>query len=150
MKRYILLLVIQVLMFGGCFCYKRERIEPPYPQNVSGWKYHEENGVGTVGDFVLKKGESTNNGEVEIKVVDLIPADLCAEAQTPSASDRVKLQFVRMSDKKVLCEDRFTEHGGGYICEMALDEFRIGTIGIREINIKDQWVHFFLVGDKKE
>jgi len=95
----------------------------------------------------LKKGESTNNGEVEIKVVDLIPENLCADLGTASAHNRAKIQFIRMSDKTVVCEGTFP---GNFCADRELSEFWISGIGIRDINIKDQWVHFILTGASKK
>jgi hypothetical protein len=143
------MLIIVMSLFSGC-CFRRESnsYEPPYPQSVVGWKYHEENGVGIVGEFVLKKGESTNNGEVQIKIVDLISPDTCADQGTTQSKKRAKIQFVRMADNKVMCEETFPT-GGGNLCGKSLDEFWISSIGIRDINIRDQWVHILLTGAKK-
>jgi hypothetical protein len=97
----------------------------------------------------LTKGESTNNGEVEIKVVDLIPARACADRGTALAHKRVTLRFIRMADKKVVCETTLPDTLGGNICRGALDEFWISGIGLRGINMKGQWVHFLLTGAQK-
>lgn len=146
----IIFVAILLTLFSGCSCNVKNDSEPPYPQNITGWKYREEDGVGVVGNFVLKKGESTNNGEVEIKVVNLIPAECFVDQGTMQAQKRAKLQFIRMSDRKVVCEDITPEHGGGNLCGDKLDEFRISGIGIRNINLKDQWVHFILTGASKK
>ena len=147
--RWLFLLLATTSLFAGC-CFRRASNgnDPPFPQNLVGWKYREANDVGIVGEFVLKRGESTNNGELEIKVVDLIPADPCAENGTALAIDNVKLGFIRMSDKKVVCEDTYPAVSGA--CATALHEFLISGIGIKGINIKDQWVHFELTGAQKE
>ena len=147
----LFLLVVSTVITPGC-CWRRASngYEPPYPHNLVGWKYREEDGVGILGEFVLKKGESTNNGEVEIKVVELIPAEPCADLGTALAHKRVKLQFIRMADKKVVCEDTIPDTFGGNSCGSALDEFWINGIGMRGINMKEQWVHFMLTGAQKE
>jgi hypothetical protein len=61
--------VIILTLFSSCFC-RRDKIEPPYPQSVSKWKYCEENGLCLVREFVLRVGESTNNGKFQVKLVD--------------------------------------------------------------------------------
>jgi hypothetical protein len=147
MKRLFLLMIV-MLLIGGCYCQEKDNDEPPYPKNIiTGWKYREEKGVGILGDFVLRKGESTNNGEVKIKVADLIPAEPCADLGTTQAKKRAKIQFIRMSDNKVVCEGTFP---GNFCSDGELDEFWVNRIGIMNINIKDQWVHFILTGAEKE
>jgi len=138
-----------MVLNAGCLCQKKEINYPPYPQNVTGWKYHKENGVGVLGYFILKKGESTNNGKVEITVVEIIPAEACADLGTARAKNRVTLEFIRMSDNKSLCVGTYIEDGGGNTCDEVSEEFWINGIGVRGINIKDQWVHFMLGGAEK-
>lgn len=141
----IFFIVLLLTLFSGC-CPFRDNSEPAYPQNVTGWKYHMEGNVGIVGEFVLKNGESTNNGEVEIKVIDLIPAKCFPNQEAVNANRRAKLRFTRMSDSKVICEGYFN----GDLCGKELNELWISDVGIRSINLKDQWVHFILTGASKK
>ena len=72
-----LVLVVLGLSTNGC-CLKEPRVEPAYPQSVSGWKERRERGVRIRGEFVLKKGTSTDNGKIQVKIIDLVPPDPCA------------------------------------------------------------------------
>jgi hypothetical protein len=53
-------------------CCSSKLPEPAHPGSVPGWKESHEGGVDTVGMLVLKKGESSDNGKVGIRVVDII------------------------------------------------------------------------------
>lgn len=143
--RHIIVSAFLLTMSSSCCFMRQDSYEPPYPQHLKGWKYHEEDGVGIVGEFVLRKRESTNNDRILIKVVDLLPADTCADQGDELAKRRAKIQFIRSSDNVIVCEQVFPI-GGGNLCGNALQEFRINGIGIRDISIKNQWVHFILTG----
>lgn len=144
MKRLIFI-IFALAPLSGCLCHRYNRVEPSYPQNVFGWKYHIENNVGIAGDFVVKKGESTTNGLLEITVVELLPAQECYELGSSLSTDRVKLRFVRKRDNSLLCEDQFMF--GANSCGVPLEEYQIRGIAIRDVNLKDNWVHFELIGE---
>jgi hypothetical protein len=148
MKRIIIFALFVQLMPGCCF-FRRDSYEPPRPQSVMGWKYQEVRGVSIIGEFVLKKGESTSNGEIQIKLVEVLPAEQCADQGEARAKRRARIQFITSSDQKVVCDQIFPT-GGGNLCGSALDEFWISGIGIRDISVKDQWVYFILTGAEKE
>jgi hypothetical protein len=144
-----LVLVVLGLSTNGC-CLKESRVEPAYPQSVSEWKERRERGVRIRGEFVLKKGTSTDNGKIQVKVIDLIPPDPCAEAGAFQRNARAGIQFVRLSDNKVLLEDLFAESGSMTLRAAdgtsLYEEFGIYVIYIYDINLKDGWVHFELRG----
>jgi hypothetical protein len=124
-------------------------VEPSYPSKVSGWlsdkeqlKFHEEHKYWARGDFVLRKNESTDDGKIRIKVIDLIPPDPCAEGGSFQRQARVTLQFIRMSDQRVLCEETFPENGYLTVrskCGDGLSEYQIFGAGVTDINLKEGW-----------
>lgn len=144
-----LVLVVLGLSTNGC-CLKEPRVEPAYPQNVYGWKERRERGVRIRGEFVLKKGTSTDNGKIQVKIIDLIPPDPCAEAGAFQGQTRARIQFVRLSDNKVLLDDLFAASGTGTLSTAdgadLYEEFGVSIIYIYDINLKDGWVHFELRG----
>jgi len=154
-----LLLAVLSLSMGSC-CLIERRTEPAYPGSVSGWKERNEQGVRILGDFVLKKGETTDNGKVQVKMISLIPPDPCAETGTFQRQARARIQFVRLSDSKVLFDDIFAEKGTMTLSTIKdaklyeetikdaklYEEFGIYVIYIYDINLKDGWVHFELRG----
>lgn len=145
-----LLLGVSTNLMSTCTCRERNKIEPPYPTNVRGWHRYEEQGVSYRGNFLLKVGKSTTDGKIQVKVINLIPADNCGDLQLFTNLDRVTLQFIRMSDKKILCEDIFGEKSSISIsagkCGNNLDDFNIIGIFVVAINMKENWVFFELFG----
>lgn len=141
MNTICLLLVSITISSSGC-CSK-QRTEPPYPSNVSGWNEYKEMGVRMLGSFVLRKDEITDNGQVQVQVIELIPGEPCVDAGTLASHPKVKLRFVRSSDQALLCTATYAENEGATLsrdCGNVLSEFGILGIGIRAINLKDGWV----------
>lgn len=135
-------------LLGGC-CYPIRRVEPPSSPQVSGWltdkerlKFYEEHKFWARGDFVLRKNEATDDGKIRIKVIDLIPPDPCAEGGGFQRQARVTIQFVRMADQRVLCEETFPAHGYLSVsskCGDSLSEYGIPRVGVSDINLKEGW-----------
>lgn len=136
----------------GCFlsacCPPLEHNDPPYPSDARGWGEYQRSGATVLGNFVLKEGESTTNGKVVVKVIAVKPGDSCAEIGTQARQATVRLQFLRPTDQSVICEDDFPDHGtvgfGATHCGTALDVFGLSVVGVKGINLKDQWAHFVL------
>lgn len=96
-----------------------------------------------LGSFVLRKDEITDNGQVQVQVIELIPGEPCVDAGTLASHPKVKLRFVRSSDQALLCTATYAENEGATLsrdCGNVLSEFGILGIGIRAINLKDGWV----------
>jgi hypothetical protein len=144
-------LLTVILIFAvsivGC-CKSQTRVEPSFPQKVYGWVERQDRGLRILGDFVLSKGESTDNGKIRVVVTDIIPNDPCAEPGTFQYQARAKMQFLSLVDGKVLCEDTFAEKGGaslvGEICGSSLSQYGMAAIYVISINVKDGWVFFEL------
>jgi hypothetical protein len=98
------------------------------------------------GRFVLRNGETTDNGNIQIKILQLIAPNRCAEEGAFNAQARVRFQFVRLSDHQVLCEDIFAEHGGGSItpCRDMVAPLGVSAIWVSAISLKEEWA-FFIV-----
>lgn len=132
----------------GCCLNASGHTEPAYPKEELGWKNFG-SGSGEVpmrGRFVLRKAETTDDGKIQIKRLELIAPDRCAEAGAFNAQARVRLQFVRLSDHKVLCEDIFPEHGFSSItpCRDTVAQLGVSTIWVSAISLKEEWA-FFIV-----
>lgn len=146
-------IMLSLLLLSGLFAGCRQqppRSEPPYPNKIWGWEYHKEQSLNIVGDFVLKAGNSTDNGEIQVKVIELTPGDETADAGVLSHQTRAKLQFIRLSDNNILCENIFPEKGSLSLspphCKHNLSGYGIASIYVSAINLKDGWVHFQLLG----
>lgn len=59
----------------GC-CTESPRIEPNYPTNIPGWQQRNERGLAIRGSFVLRKNQTTDNEELQIKLTDVIAGNV--------------------------------------------------------------------------
>ena len=146
MKVALLGVVLSCSLMSAC-CEGPPRIEPPYPGAVSGWKDRNERGQHILGEFVLRKNETTDNGKVQIRVIDLLPGKPCGESPQETNA-RAVLQLVNPSDGKVLCEHTFLERSSASWfagCHSDRVLFSDPSVYIDAINVKDGWVHFILL-----
>ena len=149
MKRLIITAILWfiALFLTGC-CDEDNLNNPPLPSgSPSGWKQETIGGTNTViyGDFVLSKGESVNNGEVGITVVDFVPAKCGLFNHPPDDVPQVRLRFFRVSDQKVLYDFTYYRGTGFIIREMdRRGELPWDIIDITAINSNDGWVAFNL------
>jgi hypothetical protein len=153
MKYLFVVFALITSLLGGC-CYHISRVEPSYPSQVSGWltdkgrlKFYEEHKFWARGDFVLRKNEASDDGKIRIKVIDLIPPDPCAESGSFQRQARVTIQFIRVADQSVLCEEAFPEHGYLTVysrCGDSLNKYNISGVGVSDINLKEGWAFIHL------
>ena len=140
--------VLISLAIAGCCSKGGARKEPSYPGVRLGWNEREERGVHILGSFVLKTSEAIENGNVQIKVVELTPRYPCAEANSFMSTDRVTLRFVRKTDQRVLCEYIFMDASStsllGDQCREVTKESDVAGVYIKAINITDGWAYFEL------
>ena len=141
--------LLVALLTNGC-CPESTRTEPNYPAEVSGWKKRQERGLTIIGNFALRKNESVDNGKLQIKLLEVKAGDPCVEAGSERHEPRVTLQFARLPDGKILCEETFSEKGSrtftGTKCGSSLAEFEIFGIYVIAVNVKDEWAFFELRG----
>jgi len=141
-------LVLSLILQGSCMLMQK-RVEPSYPTNVSGWQAYVRQGVKFRGSFVLKKNETTSDGNIQIKLTDVSPPDSMAEPGSHNSRPRAHLQFTRVADQNVICEGTYAEDEGRTLaadCGDTIESLGIIGIGIRAINLKEKWVFFELTG----
>jgi len=141
-----LCLLVIASLYAGC-CSPQERVQPARPEKVAGWKVIHDGTVVIIGTFVMNKGESTDNGELGVKVVDIIPPKPCSEGY--AAMPKVVLSFYRPSDGKVLCDEAIFTEGGtsmgtGPPYPHCKPDVGLTAISVNAINTKDNWVWFDL------
>ncbi|HEX6045614.1 MAG TPA: hypothetical protein VFZ22_14070 [Pyrinomonadaceae bacterium] len=116
---------------------------PTPPKSVHGWNAFDTGAITIKGEFLLRKGESTDNGHIGIKVTDIFPVkyQLLDSWEMPKA----KIQFFNVADKTPVCEAVFTRGGNGLntdaLCGSRLDWT---DIYIRDVNYNEGWVFFDL------
>jgi hypothetical protein len=137
------ILMAGVLIFSSSYCSSaQERKQTTAPKKVAGWKETYSGGVHSVGELLLKKGESSDNGKLGVEVVDIEtpPADAEGYAGLP----KVVLRFYDPADKRTLCEATFTEGGtvmgSGPPYPHCKPDVGLSALSINSINTKDNWV----------
>src|SRR5882724_2026564 len=140
MKIISRILLVGVLgIFSACGCsWMKEFNEPERPTKVHGWEPFQVSTFTVQGDFVLNKGESVNDGNIGITVLDIQPGSCGAfhEPTYPAA----KLRFFRVSDHSVLCEDNFLVGGARLDVMKGCESLKWLVVGVSGINSKDNWV----------
>jgi hypothetical protein len=140
--------VIIGLAISGCCLKGGTRKEPPYPSVNLGWNEREVRGVRLLGSFVSKPGETLENGDLQMKVIELAPSDPCVEPNSLAGADRVTLRFIRKTDQKILCESTFRAGESatllGAQCGDVPKESDVAGVSIKAINITGGWVYFEL------
>jgi hypothetical protein len=121
----------------------RQLNEPERPSKIQGWDELHIGDTVIAGIFLLNKGESTDNGNIGIRLVETYAGKcgLFKEPEYPQA----KLQFYRVSNQKILCEPIFFRGAimtlKPPVCEADLEWT---GIEINDINSKDKWIVFNL------
>src|ERR1043166_3894458 len=81
------------------------QLQPTRLENPSGWREVGRGGSITfVGQFVLTKGESTDNGNLGVKLVDISWKPCPAHTLCLSTDAQATLRFYHPSDGSVICE----------------------------------------------
>lgn len=138
----LVLLLFAMFLFSGC-CDKKIT-EPERPTNARGWKEYPIGSITIKGDFILQKGETTDNGKVGIRLVELYPAEcqIARITQLPYA----KIQFYKVYDNSIICEGVF--HLGSDSLDssdVCSNKLEWNTIYMRSINFKEEWAAFHLM-----
>lgn len=142
--RFAALSVLCFLTSGCCQLFSKADPQPTRPNVTSTWREQTDLfGVRTVGFFVMNKGETTDNGLLGVKVIDILPKE-CKCMSCEPTYPRVKIAFYRPSDNKILCEGEFQGNASLEVMAKCDPGMGISHIAINAINTKEKWVSFDL------
>ena len=134
-----------ILFSGYCSAAQQEQ-QPKRPDKVAGWKETYSDGVHSVAELCLRKGESSHNDKIGVQVVDVIKPQ--ARAEGYAGMKKVKLRFYSAVDQRTLCETTFTEGGtaigNGPPYPHCGPDMELSAISVNAINTEDNWVWFDL------
>lgn len=140
------LLILHILSVGAsmqCCSISREISDPTRPTQVRGWEPSEVGSTNIKGAFVLEKGQSTDNGKVGVKVIDIYPAQ-CRLLDSPKMP-KAKIQFYKVSDQTIICESTFDRGGNRLdLPDVCKENLEWSVIYVSDINYKEKWVAFDL------
>lgn len=133
------LLACLSLTAGCCHLFSESEKQPERPGHVSGWAKPPGDKNNFVGYLLLNKGESTDNGEIGVRLVDIRPKE-CECFTCEPTYPRVIIELFRASDGKVLCRDTYRQGvarlGVGDNCE---PDMTVKLISVTAINSKEKW-----------
>src|SRR5882724_12214273 len=131
--------VIAVVMLVACSgCWDTEIVNPSRPSSARGWEKTEVGSISVKGEFVLNKGEATDNGHVGLKVTDIYPA----KYHFLDAPDlpKAQVQFFKVPDQTVICEGVFTRGGNRLdLPDLCKNDLEWNVIYIRDVNYDEGW-----------
>ena len=130
----------------GC-CHSPKVKQPTPPETNRAWVEEKQSWGGIfIGPFFLRKGESTENGKLGVKVIDVIPGRCrSAMAEYPDPA-RVVLQFYEPQSKGVFCQLTLDDGSNTSIVgpEDCGNQIDISVVGMIAINTDDKWAVFDL------
>jgi hypothetical protein len=120
---------------------------PRMPTRTSGWhKVQLSANTIVYGDFVVRTGESVNDGQYGIEVVNLYSAK-CSLADRPGEDiPSAELRFFKVSDNSTICDSTF-KRGSATLDETIVKnpkDMIWSAVEINEVNTKSGWVKFNL------
>lgn len=139
---YYVFSALVILLSSGCCSDMRQLNEPERPSKVRGWEDLHHGDTIIAGIFLLNKGESTDNGNTGIRLVETY-AGKCGLFKEPEYP-KAKLQFYRVSDHAILCESNFFRGTMRLVPPICKADLEWSAIEIIDINSKDNWVAFDL------
>lgn len=142
-RKFLPLSFLLPLALGGC-CWSVES-EPQRPAQVRGWDQVRQEGVTSVGEFVLTKASSIENAKVGIELKEMIKGRTCRG--TESVGPKAIMKFYRVADRQTLAELELSQGNTQLInfSPSLVEDYGVDTIAVRAINTKDSWVWFELL-----
>ena len=142
MKLPLCVILLLLAFCSGCRCTKQPPPQPVGPFRVDGWKEYTDRGITYVAVLRLRKGESSENAKIGVRVTEITEADPCCDDPSPLCDRRARIQFYRPSDGKVLCELEPSDTANNVI--RCGEELGLSVVGVRRINTAEGWVLFDL------
>jgi hypothetical protein len=137
------LLTIMLPSLTSCFGWGEEIERPSRPKSVHGWQSFDTGSITVKGEFVLKKGESIDNGHVSIRVTEIYPAKY--HLLDSPALPKARMTFFRIPDQTPICEGVFTRGSNTLdLTDQCKDSLEWDVIYIRDVNYDEGWVFFDL------
>lgn len=142
---FVFILLASPVALSGC-CTNTYVKQPIYPSDVPGWRdIRFSNGVHSIGILVLAKNESSDNGQVGLTIVDVIPPDRCAEPGSWQGEPRVVLKLFNPSKPTDACQTTMGTGGHSVLSSACGSTVGLAAINIIGINSNDRWVHLELI-----
>jgi hypothetical protein len=142
------LLLVCLFTSSNC-CRRTDNLNNPrLPASTSGWRKIQLSETTTIyGDFVLRKGDSVNNGEYGVEALTLYPATCTFFRDRPGEDlPSAELRFFKTDDNSTICRSTFKRGSARLddsICE-GWNDMIWSVVEINDVNTKSGWVKFNL------
>jgi len=116
------------------------QFQPSRPEDTAGWQQVDLGGGYTrIGQFVLSKGQSTDNGEIGVKLIKITskPCPFATICLVPEAS--ATLRFYRAADQTEICETTLAADSTGYVTKVVCPGLPFSIIHVYTINTSQEW-----------
>jgi hypothetical protein len=142
---FFFLIVAASILEAGC-CRIRQLDQPKLPDHVRGWKEELSGNLVFINELVLTTGQSQDNGELGLKLIDIIHPPCKSLFSMEDSDPKIRLQFYNASTHQVLCETPFISGGLWTIDAIPSCNNRVEIDGmvIYKINSKDKWIRIAL------
>ena len=147
MKTKLMLAYVGVwfgIMLLTTSCCRTVHSDPASPTSTRGWQAFSEQGINAVGEFLIKKGQSVENGRLGVELISTIAPRKCSD---PGAEQdlfpKAVVRFYAVPSKQTLAEVEIRRSTSTSLHSPVTD-YGVNAIFAREINTKDGWVWFEL------
>jgi hypothetical protein len=142
MRLLICIMIFVVLATGCCVPLESDPLPPGQPD---GWhEYQGKYGITVLGTFLLRKGEVTEKGDLGIQLVDTVKGRTCRGTESMGPSAIVRFYSVGTKETVLQIEVRKGNSQLSGFNRTLIEESRIATMSVHEINTKDGWIWFEL------
>jgi hypothetical protein len=142
---FCVLAAIAVVLCVGLFFSIPIQFQPRRWENPPGWQKSADGGRSYIGIFVLTKGESTDDGSLGIKLLNITskPCPGTAVCMTPLDA-KATLRFYKPTDGSVVCEPTLESSSTSYSTSAVCPGLPFTDIAVREVNTRDEWATILL------
>lgn len=139
-------LIIVILLLDACLlsgCCKKVLRAPPLPPSVRGWQQFKTNdGFHAIGEFVMKKGESVENGKFGLTLIKTVPPINCTFRENDDNIVRAVLRIYDVQSKRTLVDVELADGSTNRLInyKFPIEKYGLDTIFTQEINTKDEWI----------
>lgn len=146
--RVAFLLIVTVVTFLMRGCCEAVPSTPNRPASVRGWqKFNNDQGIHAIGEFILKKGESTENGKFGVELIKTIASEKCSGPFAENdITPRAVVRIYEVANKRTLAEIKVRDGTSSRLININFPttEYGVGGIFPYAINTKDEWIWFEL------
>jgi hypothetical protein len=116
------------------------QLQPRRLSDPNGWQEAAlGGGIKLMGQFVLRKGESTENGKIGIKLLNITSKDCPFATICLAPQAKATLRFYKPVDGSIICEPTLESDDTSYKADLVCSGLPFTYLEVREINTREDW-----------